>query len=269
MTDPTQCPGRCNARARKAVRDHEEAVRAYQDAMAGWLDARQQVLDAGDTDEAAGLLAALDQRRPAPPAEPDIAWTPGEPTWCSRDRAAVRRALAELDDLAAMLESWADGHRGASSGERTSSSRGPGSPSPVADTLDEMYRLLARAEADWRDANPHLPPRPPRGGPEARARTIAWLLSQLDEILAHPGSVAFGRGVLAWQRRLQTLAKSDPVVRRRPAVPCPRCDRRALRTRDDGYTQCGKCGRLLDEQEYDDLAEAAEVRLAVEQQEAS
>ena len=250
------CPGPCNARSRKLHADYETAVTAYEDALERWHDAKAQALDAGDDH----MLDALDRNRPQPPATPDIAWTPGDPTWCPRDRAAIRKALAELDDLAALLESWSDGHRGASSGERTSSRRTTaGSPSPVADTLDELYQLLARAEADWRDAHEHLPPRPHRAGPEARPRTIAWLLGQLDQILTHPGSVPFGRGVLAWQSRLQHLAKSDPVVRRRP-VPCPRCDYRALRTRDDGYTQCGHCGRLLSEDEYGELAEAAEVR---------
>lgn len=262
MTDP--CPGRCNARCRKAARDFEESVATHEAATARWEDA--WLAAEGDPEAEAALGP-----RPVPPTEPDITWTPGAPVWCERDRAAIRRALVDLDDLAALLESWSDGHRGASSGERTSSRRTTaGSPSPIADTLDEMYQMLARVESDWRDAHEHLPPRPHRAGPEARPRTIAWLLGQLDAILAHPGSVRFGKGVLAWQRRLQEAAKSDPVVRRRPAVPCPRCDRRALRTRDDGYTQCGKCGRLLDEAEYDELAEAAEVRLAVEQrQEAS
>lgn len=266
MTTPgNACPGRCNARARKLQADHETAVAAYEHALERWHDAKGQALDAGDAD----VLDALDRARPRPPAEPDITWTPGEPTWCARDSAAIRRALVEIDDLAALLESWSDGHRGASSGERTSSRRTTAaSPSPIADTLDEMYQMLARVEADWRDAHEHLPPRPRRAGPEARPRTIAWLLGQLDQILAHPGSVPFGRGVLAWQSRLQHLAKSDPVVRRRP-VPCPRCDYRALRTRDDGYTQCGHCGRLLSEDEYGELAEAAEVRLAVEEAEAS
>ena len=267
MTTPgNACPGRCNARARKLQADYETAVTAYEDAAGRWHDAKCQALDAGDAD----VLDALDRARPQPPAEPDITWTPGEPVWCDRDRAAIRRALVEIDDLAALLESWSDGHRGASSGERTSGHR-PGSaspsPSPIADTLDELYRMLAKCEADWRDHR-GMPPRPHRGGPEARARTVAWLLGQLDEILSHPGSVPFGRGVLAWQSRLQHLAKSDPVVRRRP-VPCPRCDYRALRTRDDGYTQCGHCGRLLSEDEYGELAEAAEVRLAVEEAEAS
>lgn len=254
--------------------DHNEDLDAWREALARWENARQQVLDAeaagGPTDETRGILRRLDEIRPQRPLPPEVGFTPGVPVFCGRCVAAIRRALADLDDLAALLESWSDGHRGAASGERTSSRRTTaGSPSPIADTLDEMYQMLARVESDWRDAHEHLPPRPHRAGPEARPRTIAWLLGQLDAILAHPGSVRFGKGVLGWQAKLQALAKSDPVVRRRPAVPCPRCDRRALRTRDDGYTQCGKCGRLLDEAEYDELAEAAEVRLAVEQQEAS
>lgn len=257
-----RCPGRCNAAARKTLRTHADAVTAHQAALARWEDAWLTAEGDPEAEEAVGP-------RPEPPAEPDITWTRGEPVWCSRDRAAIKAALAELDDLAALLERWADGHRGAASGERTSGGgHGSRSTNPIADTLEEMYGALADVEADWREHR-GLPPRPRRSDTEARSRTVAWLLRHADQILAHPGSVAFGRATVAWQARLQKLAKSEPIVRRRP-VPCPRCDRRALRTRDDGYTQCGKCGRLLDEHEYSELAELAEVKLAVEhRQEAS
>ncbi len=260
----TACPGPCSSRPWRMALDYNDTLDAWREALTRWENARQQVLDAqaatGADEETRRMLRRLDEIRPQRPLPPEVSFAPGDPVWCSRDRAAIRKALAELDDLAALLESWSDGHRGASSGERTSSRRTTAaSPSPIADTLDELYQSLAKVEADWRDAHPELPPRPHRAGPEARPRTIAWLLGQLDQILAHPGSVPFGRGVLAWQSRLQHLAKSDPVVRRRP-VPCPRCDYRALRTRDDGYTQCGHCGRLLSEDEYGELAEAAEVR---------
>ncbi|WP_433233776.1 hypothetical protein [Actinomadura nitritigenes] len=263
--DKDHCPGRCNARYRKAWRDHRAAAAEHQNALGRWEDARLQA--AGDPE----LLAALDRVRPAAPVEPDLAATPGEPVWCAKDVAGIRRALAELDDLAALLESWSDGHRGASSRDRTGGSRAGSaspSPSPIADTLDELYRALAKVEDDWREHR-GAPPRPHRGAAEARMRCIGWLMGQLDQILAHPASVQFGKATMAWQRRLQELTRSDPVVRRRPAVPCPRCDRRALRTRDDGYTQCGKCGRLLSEEEYNELADMAEVRLAIEEAEAS
>lgn len=263
----TACPGPCSSRAWRMALDHNDAVDGWREALARWHDAREDAVTAGDAE----MVTALDRIRPQRPAPPEVTFTPGDPVFDPRCRAAIRRALVELDDLAALLESWSDGHRGASSGERTSTRRpGAGSPSPIADTLDELYRMLAKCEADWRDHR-GMPPRPHRTGPEARARTVAWLLGQLDEILSHPGSVPFGRGVLAWLAKLQRLAKSDPVVRRRPAVPCPRCDRRALRTRDDGYTECAGCGRLMDEDEYNTLAESAEVELAVEQhqQEAS
>ncbi|TDD93321.1 hypothetical protein [Actinomadura rubrisoli] len=127
-----------------------------------------------------------------------------------------------------------------------------------------MYWALTAVEDDWR-AFRVLPTRPHRGAVEARARCIGWLLSQLDQILYHPGSAAFGRAVVAWERCLRGATRSDPVVRRRPAAPCPRCDQRALRTRDDEYTECAKCGRLLDD-EYNELGE---VELAVEEAEAS
>src|SRR4051794_36967848 len=72
------------------------------------------------------------------------------------------------------------------------------------------------------------------------------------EQLDHPGSVNFGLGALRWERHLQELTKSEPVVHRRPAVRCPndKCRQRALWTRADGMTECRKCGRLLHEHEY-------------------
>lgn len=125
--------------------DHNTAVDAWREALTRWHTARGDAVTAGD----AGVVAALDKMRPQRPAPPDVAFTPGDPTFCGRCVAAIRRALVELDDLAALLESWSDGHRGASSGERTSTRRpGSGSPSPIADTLDELYRMLAKCEAD-------------------------------------------------------------------------------------------------------------------------
>ncbi|TDD93320.1 hypothetical protein [Actinomadura rubrisoli] len=104
-TEKPPCPGRCNARHRKAVREVEETNRAYEAAIERWEGARAQALDAEDVE----LLAALDRARPQPPAPVAIEPVPGEPVWCDRDRAAIRRALAEIDDLATLLDSWGTG----------------------------------------------------------------------------------------------------------------------------------------------------------------
>ncbi|TDB83699.1 hypothetical protein E1264_27395 [Actinomadura sp. KC216] len=58
-------------------------------------------------------------------------------------------------------------------------------------------------------------------------------------------------------------ARGPPPRPRRGAVEA-RARTRALRTRDDGYTQCEKCGHLLDEREYNELVAQAEIKLALE-----
>lgn len=258
------CPGPENKPYREAWDAHDAAYDA-------WLQQCEQAAQAAT--EAFTALgegnATAEQRRavldefspPAPPESPDIACVIGDPVWCNRCRTRIRHALTDIGDLAARLEAWADGHRGAASGEKIPSRRSdaPASPSPIADTLDELYGLLAEWEAGWRTFSQHAPrPNRARTG-EARERTLAYLTSQFDRIIAHPDSVKFGYGILAWQRLLQNLTKSDPVVRRRPGR-CPRCDFvNTLRTRDDGYTECGECGRLLSEEEYQrDVLERAE-----------
>lgn len=225
MSSQEPCNGPCNARARR----HQ----AYRVA-----------------------LRAGAKPRPDQPGSVPVLPVAGDPVWCSRCTGMIRRALAEVDELASLLERWADGHRGAASGERIGRRRtGAPSPSPIADTLDELYTALTTVEDQWRQAR-GLGARPKRGRVEARLRCIGWLLGQLDNILLHPGSVQFGRATLAWQDRLQKMTRSDPVVRRRGAR-CPRCDPpgRTLRTRNDGYTECVKCGLWMNEDEYDDLAD--------------
>ena len=60
----------------------------------------------------------------------------------------------------------------------------------------------------------------------------------------------FGRATLAWQRRLRTLTKSDPVGTLSP-VRCSRCGEVNVRREDDGYHKCHTCGRLMSQQEHD------------------
>lgn len=177
--------------------------------------------------------------------------------WCSRCPGLIRAALANLDDLASLLDSWADGHRGATSGQKlgkTGPKAHPGSPSPIRDTLDELYGALVEVEDLWRDHRGY-PPRAQRARDgRARRQVIAFLLEELRDILDNPGSVKFGLGILAWERRLQAMTTSEPVIQRRPArCPNGHCQQRALWTRADGMTECRACGRLMHEHEYAEL----------------
>ena len=96
--------------------------------------------------------------------------TPGDPVWCSRDAAAIRRALVEIDDLAALLASWADGHRAAGSGERTSGRRParprrPRSRTPSTSCTGPWRRSRRSGgrRAACRPARTAAPSRPGRG----------------------------------------------------------------------------------------------------------
>lgn len=242
------CPGPCNRMYRRAIDDYQAALVIYEQARAEYEEAYEDWRAYADD--------SPEPVPPEPPAEPTAAHTAGDPVWCSRCAGTIRRALANLDDLASLLECWADGHRGATSGQQVGTT-GPrahsGSPSPISDTLDKLYGMLVQVEDQWRDHRNY--PRRPQRARDSRARrlTIAFLLGELRDILDNPGSVRFGLGVLAWERRLQAMSTSEPIVQRRTAVRCPRCRERALRTRDDGYTQCATCGRLLNEEEYQEL----------------
>ncbi|MFC5744802.1 hypothetical protein [Actinomadura rugatobispora] len=261
------CPGRENA-------PYVEAWNAYDVDHAAWLEACDKALqEAGlplvvlpeGSDKRAALMAPL--RLPEPPEAPDLPCTIGNPVWCSRCQANILRALRGLDDLASNLESWQDGHRGAHSGERVSRrTTGPASASPVADTLDQFYGELVDVEDEWRQQRGYEPrPRRARDG-RARRLTLAFLISEAGDLLADPERVTFARRLLHWERLLHGLARSEPVVRRLPGR-CPRCRFvNTLQTREDGYIRCRneKCGRLLSEEEYEELVESPDAGLVAE-----
>ncbi|KAB2347333.1 hypothetical protein [Actinomadura rudentiformis] len=258
-------------------RPYREAWDAWDTAYEAWLqhcldtaENAAEALSAVYEDEEARTTAFDALGLPQPPATPAEACVLGAPVWCSRCRARIRGALGSIGDLAALLESWADGHRGAASGEQILSRRASTpSPSPITDTLDELYGRLAEVEAGWRaHAGHQTRPRRSRNA-EARELVLAYLQAHLDEMLKHPGSVTFGYEVWVWERRLRTLAKSDPVVRKRPGR-CPRCRLvNVLRTRDDGHTECCDCGRLMNEEEYQrDVVGGADTAVVAESKEA-
>ena len=243
------CPGPCNRRAREAWDAYERAVEHYPTAVSRWR---------------------VPLRWPAEPAEPDVWANLGEPVWDARCTRMIRTALAEVDDLASMLQSVSDGQWRASArhGKTGPATKGAEAPSPgtaIPNTLDELYGALVRVEDDWRDARayPNRPHRPRNG--HARRLSIAFLLDELDLILAHPGSVQFGIATLAWQRRLRALTKSDPVGTLSP-IRCSRCGEVRVKREDDGqYYKCGACGRLMSQQEHDrEFGEQADAQEAAE-----
>jgi hypothetical protein len=250
------CPGKCNRRYRQAWDNWEQAYEA-------WIKqctAKATLADRQFPDDPAGRAAIVrDLKLPAPPATPDNPVSVGDPIWCERCKAIIAKALARLDDLASLLESWQDGHRGASSGE-SGPRRGaePGSPSPISDILDKLYGELIEVEDQWRRLRSY-PPRPRRARDgRARRHSIAFLSGELRDILTSKTYVEFGKRVLAWERLLYTLSRSEPVVRPVPGR-CPRCRyKNVLATRDDGRVQCrrSQCNRLLSQEEYDELVDA-------------
>ena len=189
-----------------------------------------------------------------PPAEPEgveVRPWPGDPVFCGRCVAVIRKELAELDDLAAIRLARADGHRAGPGGERVGGSRGTPSPSPSVDDVDEM----ASALRGWEAAARGLEDTPPRRGFLAREVTtvVAWLVAHLDQILANEDYAAdFATEVRQWHRRLRQAEKAG-TGRHQKAVPCPRCDRYSLVwTEGDEYVACqtATCMRLMTLDEY-------------------
>lgn len=249
MPRPTDaCPGLCNSGLNKAWDAYETAVQDHHRAALAAIDG---LSDLDTIKEAADTVPDI----PEPP-EPRV-YSRGDPIWCDRDRALIRRALAELDMLAAVIEADLDGHRDAGGEKTPTGTRGKGasepSPAPIVDQLDRLYGYLIAVQKAYREVR-NWPPRPSASGRGAQARieAIAWLGIHLDAILHHPGSVPFGRGVLAWQRILQKAAHSEPVDERRPGR-CRRCEWAALRRWQDEYTKCERCGLIMSQEEYEEL----------------
>jgi len=241
--DPHACPGPCNHAARTAVDAYDQAHTAYEHARAAY-----------PAIVAAWHAPLLYPAPPAPPAPVTIRPNLGDPVWHPGCARRIRAALIELDDLASLAQATVDGHRdaGARYGKtglhlKTSAP----SPSPITDTLDELYGALIDVEDNWREFRDDQPrPQRARNG-HARRLAISYLLDELDAILHHPGSVAFGLAAFAWQRRLRALTKSDPTARRSP-IRCPRCLEVArMVLQDDGYYKCGTCEKLMSQREHD------------------
>jgi len=233
MSEEQACPGRCN--------------RAYREAREQWHKALADYdpLDAG-------------QSRPIPPS---IQPWPGNP-WCGTCKSRIREALAELDDLAALLMATADGHRAGPGTERVSGSADALSPSQAGDDLEELTSMLTGWESAYRDLKDWQALT--RRGHLASAVTtcIAWLSAHLDEILVAPFAVDFGTEILQWHREFTNKTKAGARTLRKP-LRCPRPQCRLLTltwTEGDTYVICNNpdCGARIPLAEY----EAETVRLS-------
>ena len=255
------CPGSCNRSWRRAEDAHQTALQVWEGECGRW-----------ETDYYAGTATSA---RPAEPEPHGVIPAQGEPVWCSRCTSLIRRAVLELDDLAAILTAQVDGHRPPAAGQRVSGSGGSPSPEPRLDTLDELLRELGWWEGKYRAAQGW--PTRPAGGRFATAltRTVAWLHQHLDGMLAIESAAEFGRDVLGWNRRLQDLTRTRADVVRKP-VPCPRCGSKQLVLKDadrprDRRVECAgwvtadrPCGRMLTMDEYSELADAYDRAVAAQ-----
>ncbi|MFN2636862.1 MAG: hypothetical protein ABR585_07545 [Gemmatimonadaceae bacterium] len=191
----------------------------------------------------------------------------GSPIWCLSDSAAIRAALADLDEQMALRFLASDGHGSINLQERVSSSPEPNSPSPAHDDLDELIRWLRDWENAYRETQPHLPTTPYRGeAAPALSSATGWLGMHLDVILAHPDiAEGFGIGVLYWHSRVTAAAKTRPR-RLSKQLRCPQChlatlaqiegeDRIECRNRDCGASRGGPM--VMTQDEYDGRAQAA------------
>jgi len=225
----TACVGVCNSRYREAREAYEQAVKAY------------DPLDP-------------DQSRPQPP---DITPYPGAPVWCGRCASLIRHRLGELDDLAAILQAYADGHRDAPDGQRVSGTQGTMSPSQAGDDADELSRMLGGWEQAYREMRGW--PSPRRSGDLASWVTscCAWLITHLDGILACDVARDFGEEILGWHREFTGKAKAGVRKLRKP-MRCPGCQLLMLAwVEGDEYVRCSNpsCGRSLSLPEYEALVE--------------
>ena len=226
------CKGPCNNRWRRSQDDYRRALAAWDDQMAARLP--------GDPE-------------PERPEEPDLRPWGGDPHFCPRCQAQIRRELAELDDLVSIVTAFADGHRASTElGTRVDGSRSAPSPSPATDAVDELASVLRNWESALRGTDP-----PARRGLLASEITtsVAWLLARFDLLITHPDFGAdFGSEISGWHRQLRERGKAGTGRSRKP-MPCSRCHHLSLYQEDGAqYIECSRkaeCGRLLSLSEYD------------------
>lgn len=235
-----ECPGSCNSRYRKARALYQAELTQYHALLLKVEDPAM----AGD-----------------PPKPPDIQPWQGEPVWCPRCQAAIRRQLAELDDLAAMVAALPPGIRPAVSGTRehvkVSGSREQASPSGTTDDLDEFASWLRSWESAYRDTDPLAR----RGWLATEITTgVSQLLFHFDAMIAN-GDYArdYGDEVKGWHRGLTARAHAASASKH-VKKPCPRCSQYTL-WEDLGadYIRCVNedCNRRLTRSELEAGTEVA------------
>ncbi|MEV0306514.1 hypothetical protein [Nonomuraea fuscirosea] len=246
--DPQACPGVCNRRARRAWEEYDQAVIAYAEAMDVYVEKHSMYRAAFAVWHPPLASPPIEPREPARPEPPAMQVFHANPVWCRRCPRAIRGALYQINETAAILYAEITGHRSAV--VTGMNGRKPLDPPEVIELLDNMYGDLVEVAGYWAEARNH-PFRPPRSrGSHARNVTISYLLGELDDILLHPASVEFGGKALYWERKLLNTAKADPASRRSP-IQCPRCRERELHREDDGYYKCRSCECLLTQEEHD------------------
>lgn len=232
MASDGTCPGHCNKRWR-------EASGAYRAAMAVWQKA----------------MAARSPGDPEPghPDEPDVRPVYGAPVWCPKCTYQIRHDLADLEDVAALVLRYADGHRGSTdAGSRVSGSKEAPSPSPALDAIDELASVLRGWESALRGRDTFG-----RRGLLATEVTtsVAWHLLHFDAMMASPDLAPdFGAEILQWNYQLRQRSRTGTGRTPKP-MPCSRCHHRSL-SQEDGaqYVECSRkaeCGRLMTLSEYE------------------
>jgi len=244
------CPGRCNARWRRAERVSAEEVNA----------------------------AEREQR----PADVDVVEhrllpRPGDPVWCEDDAARVVAAVGRLPELVVEVLAREDGRLNAGRSDadgRQSSGAAPASPSPAHDVADSVIRW-ARMEAEqlleqvrgWHGDASRVAAAAPTH--EDLATSVAALVHFSARWLGDTEHGEEAGGVaLRWETDLERTTGQDLLVHRLP-VRCPSCQARAL-TRQDGTDQvdCARCGWRKPYADYVALvADAAEQQRARQREE--
>jgi hypothetical protein len=178
----------------------------------------------------------------------------GDPVWCRPCATAIRCALADLPNLAILLQLQVTGAT-AEDGEHVSGSKErplyPGDA--YALTIEEIAVFLG----DWedtlrRDRNLSGKRRAQERVGAAIVHACTFLTRHLDWLLAqHPerdASEGFGTDLLALYRRAQSMTKSTEVRPQRcDGVKCPVCDLSALEWEVDtagratGDVRCRVC----------------------------